>query len=105
LQKALWNTPKGNIGSQVMEDYFAELGRRYTHDQLIDGEYQLVAGDYVRFEWSNGGHHSGIFIEYVDDPSRPSEGTTIRTIEGNASSTVLVATRQFQDVLSVGNCQ
>lgn len=105
LRKAMWDTPTGNIGSQPMEDYFAELGRKFTHDQLIDGDYRLVAGDYLRFEWASGGQHSGIFIEYIDDPASPSDGTTIRTIEGNASSTVKVATRNFQDVLSVGNCQ
>ncbi len=105
LRKAMWETPEGNIGSQPMEDYFSDLGRMYTHDQLIDGDYQLVAGDYIRFEWASGGHHSGIFIEYVDDASSPTDGTTIRTIEGNASSTVKVTTRTFQNVLSVGNCQ
>ena len=105
LQKAMWDTPAGNIGSQAMEDYFADLGRMYTHDQLIDEDYRLVAGDYIRFEWASGGHHSGIFIEYIDDPSSPTDGTTIRTIEGNASSTVKVTTRTFSNVLSVGNCQ
>lgn len=105
LRKAMWETPEGNIGSQPMEDHFSDLGRMYTHDQLIDGEYQLVAGDYIRFEWASGGQHSGIFIEYIDDPSSPTDGTTIRTIEGNASSTVKVTTRTFQNVLSIGNCQ
>jgi hypothetical protein len=105
LRKAMWNTPSGNIGSQKMEDYFDNRGRMYTHDQLLDGDYRLVAGDYVRFEWSGGGQHSAIFIEYVDDPYSPSDDTTIRTIEGNAASTVLVTTRKFQDILSVGNCQ
>jgi len=105
LQKAMWDTPAGNIGSQSMEDYFSDIGRMYTHDQLIDGEYQLVAGDYIRFEWASGGQHSGIFIEYIDDPSSPTDGTTVRTIEGNASSTVKVTSRTFTDVLSLGNCQ
>ncbi len=105
LRKAMWETPAGNIGSQSMEDYFSSLSRMYTHDQLIDGGYQLVAGDYIRFEWSSGGQHSGLFIEYIDDASSPTDATTIRTIEGNASSTVMVATRTFQDILSVGNCQ
>ncbi len=105
LRKAMWGTPSGNIGSQSMEDYFSDMARMYTHDQLIDGEYQLVAGDYIRFEWASGGHHSGIFIEYIDDPSSPTDGTTIRTIEGNASSTVKVTSRTFSNVLSVGNCQ
>jgi hypothetical protein len=104
LRKAMWETPEGNFGSQGMEDYFASLGRVYTHDQLIDGTYKLVAGDYIRFEWANGGQHSGIFIEYIDDPMTPSDTTSIRTIEGNAGSTVLIATRQFKDILSVGNC-
>lgn len=105
LRKALWDTPGGNIGSQAMEDYFSGLGRMFTHDQLLDEDYRLVAGDYIRFEWANGGQHSGIFIEYIDDPLCPDDGTTIRTIEGNASSTVRVATRTFQNILSVGNCQ
>ena len=105
LRKAMWDTPEGNIGSQSMENYFDSINRMYSHDQLIDGDYKLVAGDYIRFEWSNGGQHSGIFVEYVDDPDSPSDATTIRTIEGNASSTVLLTTRNFQNVLSVGNCQ
>lgn len=104
-RKALWDTPEGNIGSQAMENYFAGEGRMYTHDDLLDEVYKLVAGDYIRFEWSGGGQHSAIFIEYVDDPDDPTDSTTIRTIEGNASSTVLVTTRNFQDILSVGNCQ
>lgn len=105
LRKAMWEPPVGNIGSQALEDYFSGLGRKYTHDQLIAGDYQLVAGDYIRFEWANGGQHSGIFIEYIDDPSSPSDSTTIRTIEGNSTSTVRVRTREFKDILSVGNCQ
>lgn len=105
LRKSLWDTPSGNIGSQAMEDYFAGIGRKFTQDEVLDGDYTLVAGDYVRFEWSSGGQHSGIFIEYLDDPSSPSESTEFRTIEGNASSTVKLATRKLRDVLSVGNCQ
>lgn len=88
-----------------MEDYFDSLGRMYTHDQLLDGVYRLVAGDYVRFQWSSGGQHSAIFMEYIDDPSVPTDATRIRTIEGNGSSTVLVTTRKLQHILSIGNCQ
>ena len=105
LRKGLWGTAEGNIGSQTLEDYFDGLGRMYTQSQLLAGDYTLVAGDYVRFEWSSGGHHSAIFIEYIDDPASPGEDTSFRTIEGNASSTAKVATRTFRDVLSVGNCQ
>ncbi len=105
LRKGLWPTPTGNIGSGSMEDCFEDLGRKFTHNQLINGDYQLHVGDYIRFEWEDGGHHSGIFIEYIDDPANPTNATTVRTIEGNASSTVKVARRVFKDILSVGNCR
>jgi hypothetical protein len=42
-------------------------------------------------------------MKYLDDPNNPTENTRFQTIEGNASSTVKVATRRFSDVLSVGN--
>jgi hypothetical protein len=105
LRKALWDTPEGNIGSQAMEDYFFGIGRKVTLDQVMKGEYKLVAGDYIRFEWSSGGQHSAIFMEYLSDSSKPSDTTSIKTIEGNTSSTVGVRTRSFADLLSVGNCQ
>lgn len=105
LRKALWDTPEGNIGSSAMESYFSGIGRKFAQEEVLDGDYRLVAGDYVRFEWSSGGQHSAIFVEYIDDPSTPSESTEFRTIEGNASSTVKLATRKMRDVLSVGNCQ
>lgn len=103
LRKALWNTPKGSIGSSKMEKYFKSRGRMYTHDQLLDGDYVLTEGDYLRFEWDNGGQHSGLFIKYIDDQNSPTENTRIQTIEGNVGSTVKVATRRFRDLLSVGN--
>lgn len=105
LRKALWDTPEGNIGSQAMEDYFAGIGRKVTREQIMAGDYKLVAGDYIRFEWPSGGQHSAIFMEYLSDSSNPSDTTAIKTIEGNTSSTVGVRTRSFADLLSVGNCQ
>ena len=103
LRKALWETPEGNIGSQSMENYFAGLGRKFTIGEILDGDYVLNPGDYVRFEWSSGGHHSAIFMEYIDSSSSPTNDTRIRTIEGNTGSTVKVRTRKFKDVISVGN--
>ena len=103
LRKALWDTPTGSIGSSKMEKYFADRGRKYTKSQILNKKYRLNEGDYVRFEWSGGGQHSALFIKYLDDPSNPTNNTKFQTIEGNASSTVKVATRKFADVKSVGN--
>ena len=86
-----------------MEKYFSDRGRKYTKAQLLAKSYTMTEGDYVRFQWSNGGQHSALFIKYIDSSSSPTENTRFQTIEGNASSTVKVATRSFRDVLSVGN--
>lgn len=102
LRKEMWSTPTGNIGSQVMEDFFDGIGRMYTRAQLLNGTYTLSAGDYLRFEWSDGGKHSGIFMYYVDTGS-PTNETRIRTIEGNTGARVAVRTRTLQQLLSVGN--
>ena len=87
-----------------MDDYFSGIGRKIFRDQIMKGEYKLVAGDYIRFEWS-GGQHSANFIEYLSDSSKPLDSNIIKTIESNTSSTVVVRTsRTFKDHLSVGNC-
>jgi len=107
LRKGLMNTPfvAGGWDSQKMEDYFKSRGRMYTHDEILDGKYQLNAGDYLRYELAGGNHHSGIFIEYIDDPNNPTEDTRIRAIEGNADSTVHPTSPRLRDVASVGNCR
>ena len=105
IKKAMWNTPHGSIDSQSMENYFRSIGRKQTHDDLLSRKYRLVQRDYLRFQWTSGGFHSGIFIEYIDDPAIPGEGTTIRTIEGNAGGKVTITTRTYQNIFSVGNCQ
>ena len=84
LRKALWDTPTGQIDSEDMEDSFLPK-RRYTHAQLIAKAYQLTAGDYIRFQWPDGGQHSALFLEYIDDANTPGDDTRIRTIEGNTS--------------------
>ena len=103
LRKALWDTPTGSIGSQSMENYFNGLGRKYTKDQIINKDYILNGGDYLRFQWSNGGQHSGIFIKYIDSSANPTNETRFQTIEGNTGATVKVRTRKLKDLKSCGN--
>jgi hypothetical protein len=103
LRKALWDTPTGSIGSSKMEKYFSDRGRKYTKAQILAKDYTMTEGDYVRFQWSNGGQHSALFIKYIDSSASPTEDTRVQTIEGNASSTVNVATRNLREVLSIGN--
>ncbi|NHF61325.1 hypothetical protein FK220_018370 [Flavobacteriaceae bacterium TP-CH-4] len=104
LQKAMWGTPDGNIGSQSMENYFAGIGRAHQISEIMNGSYVLNPGDYLRFEWASGGQHSGIFMDFVDDPNNLTNNTRIKTIEGNTSSTVRVRTsRKLGDVISCGN--
>jgi len=103
LRKALWGTPTGSIGSSQMENYFSGSGRKYTRNQLLNGDYTLTEGDYLRFEWSNGGHHSGLFIKYIDAAQNPTNNTRFQSIEGNVGSTVNIATRRFSNLISVGN--
>lgn len=100
LRKALWDTPTGSIGSQSMENYFNGLGRKYTGAQILNKEYVLNTGDYLRLF---NGNHSGLFISYIDSSSRPTVNTRIRTIEGNTGKAVKVKTRKLGDLTSVGN--
>ncbi len=104
LRKGKWDTPTGNIGSQAMENYFAGIGRAHQVSEILNGSYTLNPGDYLRFQWASGGQHSGIFIDYRDDPSNLTVDTRLNTIEGNTSSTVRVRTsRTLGDVISCGN--
>ena len=86
-----------------MEKYFSDRGRKYAKAEILSKNYTMSEGDYVRFQWSGGGQHSALFIKYIDSSANPTENTRFQTIEGNASSTVKVATRTLRDVLSVGN--
>ena len=86
-----------------MEKYFSDRGRKYTKAQILAKDYTMTEGDYMRFQWSGGGQHSALFIRYIDSSASPSEDTRFQIVEGNASSTVKVATRKLRDVLSVGN--
>lgn len=96
LRKALWDTPTGDIGSNAMQNYFNGLGRKYTKDKLLDGTYELITGDYLKFS-----NHSALFIEYLGDPT--DENTQMKTIDGNSSQTVGVRTHhQIKSLVSVG---
>ncbi len=104
LRKAMWKgVPTGSIGSSKMEKYFSDKGRKFSKAQILSKTYTMTEGDYVRFQWSGGGQHSALFIKYIDSSSSPTENTRFQTIEGNASSTVRVATRRIRDVKSVGS--
>jgi hypothetical protein len=104
LRKAKWDTPEGNIGSQAMENYFAGIGRAHQVSEILNGSYVLNPGDYLRFQWPDGGQHSGIFIDYHGNPATLTTATRLKTIEGNTSSTVRVRTgRTLGDVISCGN--
>ena len=104
FRKARWETPEGNIGSQSMENYFDSLGRAHQGSEIMDGSYVLNPGDYLRFQWASGGQHSGIFIDWVDDPATLTDNSNMMTIEGNTSSTVRMRTnRKLGDVISCGN--
>lgn len=104
LEKALWDTgTTGEIGSGTMESYFSGLGRMYTQTQILNGDYVLTEGDYLRFQWSDGGRHSALFMRYRDDPHSPTTGTRIVTIEGNTGSTVAVRNRTLEPLLSAGS--
>ena len=100
LRKALWGTPTESIGSSDMENYFNSKGRKYTKDQILNKQYTLKEGDYLRLL---GGTHSGLFVRYIDNYNSPTNNTRIQTIEGNTSSTVRVRTKTLGDVHSVGN--
>jgi hypothetical protein len=100
LRKALWGTPTGSIGSSTMENYFKNRGRRYTLGQILNKDYVLNCGDYLRV---NNGTHSCLFIRYIDSSSNPTGSTRIRTVEGNYGRTVKVVTRRLSSVNAVGN--
>jgi hypothetical protein len=103
LRKELWNFPTGEIGSQRMEDGFANVGRMYTISQVLNGNYVLSEGDYLRMVFS-GDHHSGLFIRYKHGPpSTPAQNTEIITIEGNTGARVAVRERVLGDLVSVGS--
>jgi hypothetical protein len=107
LRKAgWWNAPKppnvdGNIGSKDMQDYFQGKSRKYTKQQLLDGEYRLIEGDYLRFN-----NHSALFIQYEDDGRAITDSRKrFIAIDGNWGSTVTLSSgsrREIRDLISVG---
>ena len=107
LRKAgWWDAPRpprvsGNIGSSDMEDYFEDKGRMYTKQQLIDGEYALTEGDYLRFD-----NHSALFIKYEDDGRAVTDPRKrFIAIDGNWGAKVTLTSghrREIRDLISVG---
>jgi hypothetical protein len=74
--------------------------KKVTQTQIINSEYVLKTGDYLRLF---NGNHSGLFVSYIDSSTDPSDSTKIKTIEGNTGSRVNVKTRTLGDLTSVGN--
>lgn len=108
LRKAgWWESPKPprvseNIGSSDMEDYFNSIDRKYTRQQILDGEYTLGAGDYLRFD-----NHSALFVQYEDDGRvLTDQRKRFHAIDGNWGSKVTLSSgdkRELRDLISVGN--
>ena len=101
LRKALWDTPTGSIGSSDMESYFNSIGRKKTKEQVLNKEYKLKEGDYIRLP-----NHSILFIRYLNssDANNPTAGSRLVTIEGNTSQTVKVRNNKtIAQILSIGN--
>lgn len=108
LRKAgWWNAPKpssllGNIGSKTMENYFKDIGRMFTKQQILDGEYTLTEGDYLRFD-----NHSALFIRYEDDGRAVTDPLKrFISIDGNRGARVTLTSgdnREIKDLISVGS--
>lgn len=108
LRKAgWWEAPvptslSDNIGSGDMENYFEEMNRSFTKQQILDGEYMLTEGDYLRFN-----NHSALFIKYEDD-GRTNTDPRKRfiAIDGNWGAKVTLSSgedREIKDLVSVGS--
>ncbi len=108
LRKAgWWDAPQpprvsDNIGSGDMENYFNSKGRKFTQQQLLNGEYRLTEGDYLRFN-----NHSALFVRYEDDGRSVTDARKrFTSIDGNRGSKVTVVSgdaREIRDLISVGN--
>lgn len=108
LRKAgWWDTPKpprvsDNIGSGDMEAYFDGKGRKFTKQQLLDGEYRLTEGDYLRFD-----NHSALFVRYEDDGRAVTDDRKrFVAIDGNWGAKVTLSSgsrREIRDLISVGS--
>lgn len=108
LRKAgWWDAPKpprvtDNIGSRTMEDYFNSKGRKFTKQRLLDGDYSLTEGDYLRFN-----NHSALFIRYEDDGRALTDSRKrFVAIDGNWGAKVTLTSgdkREIRDLISVGS--
>jgi len=96
-------TPYGNIGTDNMKAWFSARGRLYTRSQVKAKTYVPKQGDYLSI---NGGGHSCLFLEWVDDPSDPiTDATRFKTLDGNSGQTVKVVTRTVGVIDRVGKAQ
>lgn len=86
-----------------MRNFFDNLGRLYTQNQILDGTYSPKKGDYLSF-WD--GEHSAIIVEWVDDPNDGiTQDSRFKTIEGNCGKAVRIKIRQVGDLDHIGKAQ
>lgn len=110
LRKTGLGTPTGDLGTLAMTNWFHTEGRRFSKSEVESGKYSPHAGDYVSL-WATAdeptGSHSVLFRSWasIATPGSPADGDTFHTIEGNTCNAVRVRTRNWSDVVYVGNAQ
>jgi hypothetical protein len=93
-----------------MTNWFQSEGRRFSKSEVESGKYNPHSGDYVSL-WATAdeptGSHSVLFRSWasIATPGSPANGDTFHTIEGNTCNAVRVRTRNWSDVVYVGNAQ
>lgn len=108
LRKAgWWKAPvpaslSDNIGSGDMENYFEKMDRSFTKKQILEGEYTLTEGDYLRFD-----NHSALFIKFEEDGRAVTDKLKrFIAVDGNWGAKVTLssgADREIKDLISVGS--
>lgn len=104
------STPSGSIGTDDMEEWFRNQGRKFTKRDVEAGKYLPEEGDYIAL-WATAdeptGSHSVLFRGWasIATPGRPANGDTFKTIEGNTCNAVRIRTRNWSDVVFVGRAQ
>ena len=93
-----------------MSNWFQTNGRKFTKADVESGKYTPHEGDHVAIKPTTDeptGSHSVLFRSWasIATPGSPANEDTFNTIEGNTSNAVRVSTRNWSDVVFVGNAQ
>ena len=109
LRQTGLNTPTGSIGTATLEQYFSNIGRKFTKQEIENGDYTLMPGDYIAIKPTSSsptGTHSVIFWTWREKAGQdPKDGDNFRTIEGNTCNAVKTKWRTWSDVAFVGRAQ